>query len=53
MYFLVPPAGDYTDVITHVNLGDTIYEKIIKIKLFFISQGRSAPLNFHLENQYK
>ena len=34
LYFLIPPTGDYTDVIAHVNPGEILHKNIIKYKLF-------------------
>ena len=50
MYFLVPPMGDYTDVITHINIrkkqckpwGKNTQEKNKNKIIFVFPQGRST-----------
>ena len=55
LYLLVPPMGDYTDVITHVNLerinvnlGERINKKILKLNYFCIFPKVGYPSNFPL-----
>ena len=51
LYFLVPPTGDYHDVITHVNPGEIIHKKRIKKNIFLLPLGRSTLVK--LSSQYQ